>query len=105
MEIAATAVCLAGLGLILWWVLGKLLDPYPMHSADLELVIRARGDGERMEQSLRSAVWLKSLGLFRCRVLLVDEGLTPQGRALARRLVGRWPWVSLRGAGEEPWET
>ena len=72
---------------------GRLLRPIP-HSA-VYAVIPCRGDGEGMEQTVRALVWLRSLGLLNCPVILMDAGLSPMGRETALRLALRWPDVVL----------
>ena len=92
-EILLTALCVLGLSLAGWWLTGRLLRPIP-HSA-VYAVIPCRGDGDGMEQTVRALVWLRSLGLLNCPVILMDAGLSPMGRETALRLALRWPDVIL----------
>ena len=48
-----------------------------------------------LEQSVRALMWLRSLGLLRCPVVIVDLGLDREGLAVAQRLALRWPVVDL----------
>lgn len=67
----------------------------PVSGQGLWTVVRAKGDGEGLEQQVRGLVWLHSCGLMRCPVVVADMGLSEQGRVLARRLAARWPQVIL----------
>ena len=77
-EIVLTVLCLMGLGLLVWCLLGRLVCPVP-----------------GQEQSVRALMWLRSLGLLRCPVVIVDLGLDREGLAVAQRLALRWPVVDL----------
>ena len=63
-------------------------------------VVWGRGAGEGLEQRVRALVWLQSCGLLRCNVVIADAGLDEEGRALAARLVRRWPALTLCARGE-----
>ena len=98
-EILLTAACAGGLMALLWWLFGRLIRPIPPHPGQFVL-IPGRGMGDGLEQTLLAHVWLRSLGLLRCPILIADIDLTPEGRELALRLAARWPGVSLWPAGE-----
>jgi len=98
-EILLTAACAGGLMALLWWLLGRLLRPIPAQSGQV-VFIPGRGTGDGLEQTLRAHIWLRSLGLLRCPILIADIDLSPEGRELALRLAARWPGVSLLPAGE-----
>ncbi len=87
-EILLSLLCALGLGLLGALLFGRLLRPIP--GGDLWLLIPGRGDGARLEQEVRGAMWLRGLGLLNCPVVIVDLGLTGQGRALAFQLLARW---------------
>ena len=78
-EIVLTVLCLMGLGLLVWCL----------------AVLEGQGDGGGLEQSVRALMWLRSLGLLRCPVVIVDLGLDREGLAVAQRLALRWPVVDL----------
>ena len=88
-----TALCVLGLCLVLWWTVGRLLRPLPGGRA--RAVIPGRGEGENLEQAVRSFLWLRSLGLLTCPIVIADTGLSHEGRELALRLAARWPEVVL----------
>jgi hypothetical protein len=49
-------------------------------------VVPARGDGSALEQTVAGLLWLRRNGLWRGDIVILDQGLTPEGLALARRL-------------------
>ena len=97
-DAALAVVCAAGLALLGWWLFGLLLRPLPGRSA--KVVLPGRGDGEALEQQVRSFLWLRGMGLLRCPIIIADAGLTPAGWELALRLTARWPEVILWPAGD-----
>ncbi len=96
-DVLIAAVCATGLSACGWWLIGRLLRPIPAGGAFA--VIPGHGDGGGLEQSVRAFIWLRSLGLLTCPVVIADGGLTPEGRELALRLSSRWPDVALWPAG------
>lgn len=72
----------AALGLIalLWTAYGAMLMPVGRVET-LELRLIASGDGTDVEQMIRGLCWLKRAGLLRGKVVILDRGLTPKGRA------------------------
>lgn len=88
-----TAVCVAGLFFLAWWLMGRLLRPIP--DPGCRGLIPGRGAGEGLEQAVRALIWLRGLGLLNCPVVIADVDLTPEGREIALRLAARWPGVTL----------
>ena len=93
LESAAAVVCVLGLTGALWWLLGRMLRPVPRRSAFV--LLRGRGDGTDLEQTVRGFMWLRGLGLLHAPILIADLGLDPRGREIALRLCARWPGVVL----------
>ena len=84
---------MAGLCCIACLLYGQMLRP---HSARGTLtVVWGVGAGEELERRVRSLMWLQECGLLRCAVMVVDGGLNAEGRALAVRLAGRYPALTL----------
>ena len=81
-DAALAVICVSGLAFVGWWIFGLLLRPLPGREA--KVVISGRGEGEKLEQQVRSFLWLRALGLLRCPIVIADAGLTPAGWALAR---------------------
>ena len=92
-EIVLTVLCLMGLGLLVWCLMGRLVCPVP--GQEVLAVLEGQGDGGGLEQSVRALMWLRILGLLRCPVVIVDLGLDREGLAVAQRLALRWPVVDL----------
>lgn len=97
-DAALAAVCVLGLGGTLWWLLGRLLRP--VKGGGVLAVIPTRGTGEGLEQSVRMLIWLRSLGLLTCPVVIADLGLGQAGQDVALRLAARWPEVIVWPAGQ-----
>lgn len=64
--------------------------------SDIQITVYAEGDANELEQDIHALARLNKLGIVRSRVVIVDDGLTQQGSALARQLVQRWDWVQLQ---------
>ena len=92
-DAATAALCVIGLAIVAWWLFGLMLRPIP--GGEARIVLPGRGDGEGLEQQVRSFIWLRGLGLVRCPVVIADLDLTPAGRELALRLALLWPGVVL----------
>lgn len=77
---------LAALGLLglCWLLLGRLLLPIPLA---LTVSLTGYGDGVGLEQGVKALHWLRRTGLWRGEILILDGGMSPQGLAVARRLV------------------
>ncbi len=97
-DILLAVICVCGLAFVGWWLFGLLLRPLPGREA--KVIISGRGEGEDLEQQVRSFLWLRGLGLLRCPVVIADVGLTPAGWELALRLTVRWPEVILWPASD-----
>ena len=93
LEAIVVLLCLFGLFCLLCGALGRVL--LPAAGRGTWVIVWAAGAGEELEQRVRALMWLQSWGLLRCSVLLVDAGLDPSGRAVAARLAGRWPALTL----------
>ena len=91
-------ICILGLAFVGWWLFGLLLRPLPGKEA--RVVLAGAGEGEGLEQQVRSFLWLRGLGLLRCPIVIADAGLTPAGWELASRLTARWPEVVLWPAAD-----
>ena len=92
-ETIAATLCVLGLMGCFWWLTGRLLRPLPCGNAFI--LLRGRGEGDALEQSVRGFIWLRGLGLLKAPILIVDLGLSQRGREIALRLCARWPGVIL----------
>ncbi len=88
--LAAFGLCAAG-----WLLFGRLLTPVgACCSAPVFAVVRARGDGEGLEQTVDGLLWLANGGWVTLRIILLDDGLTETGRRRALGLVKRGPRIA-----------
>ena len=92
-DVLLTALCILGLAFLAWWLMGRLLRPIP--APGVRALIPGHGDGDALEQTVRSFIWLRGMGLLDCPIVIVDVDLTSVGRELALRLTARWPGVIL----------
>lgn len=74
-----------------WCLFGLLLTP--VFGSDMVTLCYVRGDGENMENRVRSYSWLREGKLCGGRLVLVDCGLTRQGLDAAMVLRRRYDWV------------
>ena len=56
-DTALALLCMLGLAFIGWWLFGLLLRPLPGREA--KVVLPGRGEGENLEQLVRSFLWLR----------------------------------------------
>lgn len=87
MVLTIMIACLAACGvlLILWTMVEALLMPLPTEEA--VLVLPLSGDGAQVEQQIRGCRWLREHRGLRARLLLVDQGLTPEGQIQVELLI------------------
>ncbi|MBD5154352.1 MAG: hypothetical protein HDT15_04560 [Oscillibacter sp.] len=89
-----------GLATIMWTVVRAVLFAKPEVRRELAALLPVQGDGEHLEEQIRALQRLRQeQGLFG-RALLVDCGLTEEGRKLANILTREHRWVSLCGKDE-----
>lgn len=93
LEVILALLAVAGLMSLAWLLMGHILTP--AGSEGTVSLVLGTGDGEALEQSVRGLLWLQGGGLLGGRVLIVDCGLTPTGRALAAALCIREPGLEI----------
>lgn len=89
---------MAGLCCIACLLYGQILCPHS--PCGTFAVIWSTGAGEELERRVRSLMWLQECGLLRGTVMVVDDGLNEEGRALAACLVRRYPALALCSRAE-----
>ena len=89
MELLLAFLCGALLLCLHGFLFARLLPP--AQKAPLFAVIRAQGDGEGLEQTLRHLHWLHREKLSHVPVLVLDAGLIPEGRRIAAALQRKDP--------------
>ncbi len=92
-EIILSFLAVVGLVSLGWLGFGWLL--LPAGDPGAVCLLPGRGEGETLEQAVTGLVWLQGGGLFGGRLVIVDCGLTENGRAVARALTRRESSVEL----------
>ena len=93
LELVGILLSLAALCCTACVLYSRLLRPHT--SQGTWAVVWGFGPGDGLEQRVRSLMWLQNCGLLRCSVVVADGGLDGNGRALAARLVVRYPGLTL----------
>lgn len=85
----ALLALLAAAGLLaLGWVLfGRLVTPVGGRGGPVYAVVPAHGPGEHLEQDVKGLLWLRGGELARFTIVIADNGLDSQGRAVAAALL------------------
>ncbi len=84
--VIAVAACAAGFA-VLWALKGAFLMPVRRRAdADVFTIIRASGDAEGLEQTVRGLVWLRDSGRADVCLIIADDGLTGGARRRAESL-------------------
>jgi hypothetical protein len=84
-----------GLASLLWMAVTAILYAPPRRSAQALALVAAQGDGTLLEGQVRDLERLRRERGVICRVLLVDCGLTDDGRRLAELLARGRHWVTV----------
>ena len=84
-----------GLASIIWTVVRAALFAGPERRRTVTALLPARGNGEGLEEQLRALQELRREGGAFGRILVVDCGLSAEGRRLAGLLVRDRRWASL----------
>ncbi len=84
-----------GLASIMWTVVRAVLYAGPERRKGVVALLPAAGAGEGLEEQVKTLGALRSERELFGMVLVVDCGLTEEGRKLARRLARQDRWVSL----------
>ena len=93
LEVLLSLLAVAGLLSLSWLLLGRVLTP--AGNGETVSLVPGTGDGEALEQSVRGLLWLRGGGLLSGSVVIVDCGLTPNGRAVAAALCLRESGVEV----------
>ena len=84
-----------GLASLMWTVVRAALFSRPEQKQDILVLLPAQGDGENLEQQVRQLSRLRYEQGVLGMVLLVDCGLSEEGRKLAKVLSREDRWVSV----------
>ena len=90
---------------IIFWVVWSLLDSLktpvrPGQSTGVTTVVTAQGNGEGLEQTLKSLIWLQENGTVPGQIILADAGLNEEGKILTRLIVKKYTGVVVCNAEE-----
>ena len=86
-QITLCVLLILGFAWLLWMLGCALLTPVRSgRDTRITLVVQARGDAPELENLLRGALWLRESGTAAADILLVDCGLTEEGRQAATLL-------------------
>ncbi len=83
----------AGLLLLGWGLLGLLLRP--VFCENMITAYAIDGDAEQLEQRVRSFAWLRDGRNSGGQLVLVDCGLSEQGRMKVSCLQKQYPWLMI----------
>ena len=83
-----------GTATLLWAAVQALIFVPPRHQ-DAVVLVSARGDGEDLEAQVRALILMREDQRVVGEVLLVDCGLTEEGRTLCRLLSRQYRRVTL----------
>ena len=90
-EIVLGFLLSVGILLIFWCLTGLLL--MPVFSEQMVTLYYVQGEGNRMESRVLGFSWFRESGQEDGKLLLVDCGLTEEGRRSALALQNQYPWV------------
>lgn len=96
-EIIVAFLAAGGLLALCWGLFGRLLTP--VTGERVWAVVRACGGAESLEQDVAGLLWLRKTGLAGFGVVIVDDGLNEEGRAVASALLNREVGLRLCAAG------
>lgn len=97
-EIVIAFLAAGGLLVLGWFLFGRLL--VPVAGENVFAVVRAKGSGERLEHDVAGLMWLRSGGLARVTIVIVDDGLDSMGLAVAAALLERDNGIRFCRRGE-----
>lgn len=98
LDIILIFLAAAGVALVLWCLLGLLLQP--VFGRNMVTLCFARGDGRELEYRVRAYSWLREGRISGGRLALVDCGLTAHGRQVAELLCARYAWLDYCALAE-----
>lgn len=83
----------AGLILLGWLLLGLLMRP--VFYEGMVTALPVSGDAEQLERYVRSYAWYREGRISGGRLILVDCGLSEQGRKIVSLLQKQYPWLQV----------
>jgi len=89
-----------GLASIFWTAVRALLFARPERRLEFAALLPAQGNGDNLEEQIRLLHNLRREQNMFGRTLLVDCGLTEEGRKLAELLARNHRWITLCGTDD-----
>ena len=89
-----------GLASMIWTVVKAVLFAGPERRVEIAALVPVQGEGEGLEEQLRFLQGMREEQRMFGRALVVDCGLSEEGRKLARMLVRKHRWAALCGKDE-----
>ena len=89
-----------GLASIMWTLVRAVLFAGPEVRRELAVLLPVQGDGEQLEEQVRALQALRRERGLTGSALLVDCGLSEEGRKLAEALAREYRWVSVCARAE-----
>lgn len=95
-EAVLALLCALGILSVGWILFGRMVVPSQAgKDTMLFTVLRAEGDAEGLQQTVKSLQWMDGSRLMRARIIIVDAGLSPGGRKVAENLARQQPELIL----------
>ena len=89
-----------GLASMIWTVVKAVLFAGAERRVEIAALVPVQGDGEGLEEQLRFLLRMREEQRLFGRALVVDCGLSEEGRRLVEMLVGKHRWAALCGKDE-----
>lgn len=96
-EIIVAFLAAGGLLVLGWGLFGRLLTP--IAGERVWAVVQARDGAEWLEHDVAGLLWLRKSGMAGFTIVIMDEGLDENGRAVAAALIDRESNIRLCVAG------
>ena len=93
LETILATLCVLGLTGTAWWLLGRTFKP--ISERKVRILVPGYKSGDHLEQTVRGFLWLRSLGILTCPIVIVDVDLDTQGYEVAFQLAAKWPGIYL----------
>jgi len=97
-DLAVVFFAASGLVLLLWCLIGTIL--HPIFGAETVTFLAVDGDGETLEQQSRAFAWLRDGRACGGKLVLIDCGLSKEGKDCVKVLCERYPWLVVCGPSE-----
>lgn len=94
-DAVVAALAAVGLASLMWMAARAVLFAHPPRRQGALALLPARGDGEGLEEQVHTLQYIRGEYGGLGQILLVDCGLTEEGRKLCALLAGEDRWISV----------